>query len=131
MFPVPSHLPRKGVDDIASSPSEIQEVKVDSVLSLFEPLLAQDQTLDSKTVKGVRESLQDAITSNKVSLPSTSWSCLTDGQKTSHELLKTNYPSISSHIRAGSEIIADFASIQRSLADLEGKIDPNSTEVSL
>jgi hypothetical protein len=67
MFPVPSHLPRTGGDHLASPPNEVENVEVDSVLSLFEPLLAQGQELDSKTVRGVRERLQDAITGNKVS----------------------------------------------------------------
>lgn len=42
------------------------ELKVDTVLELFEPLF-QNGALDSKTVKGVRESVQAAITQNKVS----------------------------------------------------------------
>jgi hypothetical protein len=69
MFPVPSHLPRTGGDS-APSPSEgevgVQEVEVDTVLDLFEPLLRGGE-LNSKTVRGVRESIQSAISNNKVS----------------------------------------------------------------
>lgn len=71
MFPVPSHLPRTGYDHLASPPSEVgtspTAVEVDTVLDLFEPLLRDGQPLDSKTVRGVRESLEAAITQNKVS----------------------------------------------------------------
>jgi hypothetical protein len=71
MFPIPSHLPRNGGDHLASPPGELEAAgkaesvaEMSSVLTLFEPLL-RGQELDSKTVKGVRESLQAAIISNK------------------------------------------------------------------
>jgi hypothetical protein len=72
MFPVPSHLPRTGGDHLTSPPNELETsplapIEVDTVLDLFEPLLRDGQALDSKTVKGVRESLQAAIIQNKVS----------------------------------------------------------------
>jgi hypothetical protein len=69
MFPVPSHLPRTGGEHVASPRTEVAgdtELSADTVLELFEPLL-QDGKLDSKTVKGVREKVQDAIRTNKVS----------------------------------------------------------------
>jgi len=70
MFPVPSHLPRTGGESV-SSPREVEgsnevELKVDTVLELFEPLFRGGE-LDSKTVRGVRESVQAAIIQNKVS----------------------------------------------------------------
>ena len=70
MFPVPSHLLRTGGQSSTSRPmeegsSEV-DLRVDTVLELFEPLF-QNGTLDSKTVKAVRESVQAAITQNKVS----------------------------------------------------------------
>jgi len=73
MFPVPSHLPRTGGDHFASPPNEVEvgtsptAVEVDTVLDLFEPLLRDGQSLDSKTVRGVRESLEAAIIQNEVS----------------------------------------------------------------
>ena len=70
MFPVPSHLPRTGGEATSSQNMEDGstgvELKVDTVLELFEPLF-QNGALDSKTVKGVRESVQAAIAQNKVS----------------------------------------------------------------
>jgi hypothetical protein len=41
------------------------KVEVDTVLELFEPLFRGGE-LDSKTVRGVRESVQAAISRNKV-----------------------------------------------------------------
>lgn len=41
------------------------EVKVDTVLELFEPLFIGGD-LNSQTVRGVRESVQAAISKNKV-----------------------------------------------------------------
>jgi hypothetical protein len=69
MFPVPSHLPRTGGEHVASPGTEVAgdtAISADTVLELFEPLF-RDGRLDSKTVKGVREKVQDAIRTNKVS----------------------------------------------------------------
>lgn len=68
MFPVPSHQPRTG-DEPTTSPKNEEvdsKVEVDTVLELFEPLFRGGE-LDSKTVRGVRESVQAAIVKNKVS----------------------------------------------------------------
>jgi hypothetical protein len=68
MFPVPSHLPRTGDEPTTSPKNEDidSKVEVDTVLELFEPLFRGGE-LDSKTVRGVRESVQAAIVKNKVS----------------------------------------------------------------
>jgi hypothetical protein len=68
MFPVPSHLPRTGEEPTISPKNEEvdSKVEVDTVLELFEPLFRGGE-LDSKTVRGVRESVQAAIVKNKVS----------------------------------------------------------------
>jgi hypothetical protein len=68
MFPVPSHLPRTGDEPTTSPKNEDidSKVEVDTVLELFEPLFRGGE-LDSKTVRGVRESVQAAIVRNKVS----------------------------------------------------------------
>lgn len=74
MFPVPSHLPRTGGEYSASrqnssstSPNAgVQdEVEVDLVLDLFEPLL-KEKELKSETVRNVRERLEIAARDNKV-----------------------------------------------------------------
>jgi hypothetical protein len=68
MFPVPSHLPRTGEESTSSPKNEetVSKVEVDTVLELFEPLFRGGE-LDSKTVRGVRESVQAAIVKSKVS----------------------------------------------------------------
>lgn len=48
-----------------------------------------------------------------------------------HQLLKTNYPSISSHIRSASQITVDSTSVQARLDELEAQIDPTNPEVSM
>ena len=74
MFPVPSHLPRTGREHLSSgensetiSPKTEQqdEVEVDHVLDLFEPLL-KEKELKSETVRAVRERLETAARDNKV-----------------------------------------------------------------
>lgn len=74
MFPVPSHLPRTGREHLSSgetsgttSPKTEQqdEVEVDHVLNLFEPLL-KEKELKSETVRAVRERLEIAARDNKV-----------------------------------------------------------------
>jgi hypothetical protein len=67
MFPVPSHLPRTGEDTnkLPKNEETDSKVEVDTVLELFEPLF-RGGGLDSKTVRGVRESVQAAISRNKV-----------------------------------------------------------------
>lgn len=139
MFPVPDHLPRTRGDTADSGgntsstrpQAEEAQVEVDLVLDLLEPIL-REKELRSETIRDVREKLETAARRNKVSTsPATEHTVGLIVQDVTHQLLKANYPSISSNIRAGSQIKADFASIESRLSDLEAEIDPDNAEVHL
>lgn len=128
---MPSHLPRTGEQPTFTPPEEsmASEIKVDTVLELFEPLFWGGD-LDSQTVRGVRESIQATISKNKVGSLYQDVRLKLIRQATSHAILKANYPSIASQIRNGSQITSDFKSIQSNLSELEKKLDPSNSEVS-
>jgi len=67
MFPVPNHLPRSNGDPITLTGSNAVGKEEDSVLDLVEPLFkAGNAGLSVEGIRGVREQLQQAISSNKV-----------------------------------------------------------------
>ena len=135
MFPVPSHLPRTGGEHLASPPNGVDETAKteigDQVLDLFEPLLGDAQAVDSGTVRQVKDGITKAVQSNKVCDYPGAGEALSDDQTLAHELLRSNFPSISSHIRAGTKITSDFKSIETNLTELEARIDPANSEVGL
>ncbi|KAK4683967.1 hypothetical protein P7C73_g6242, partial [Tremellales sp. Uapishka_1] len=115
MFQVPSHLPR--LSD--ASPSTASPAP-SPVMDILQPLLdetpgAGPSRHTSARIRDVREKLQDAVKQNKAQ---------------SHELVLTNFPSISAHIRLGGQVQTTFSRIERSVRDLERQIDPSDGETS-
>ncbi|ORX34895.1 hypothetical protein BD324DRAFT_682822 [Kockovaella imperatae] len=121
MFPVPDHLPKRGGAHLSSEDRGLP----DPTLDLLDPLIdewASSQPSGSKTaisrsskIREVRTKLTEAIHHNKTN---------------AHELLRANYPSISSHIRLGEQAKIDFGKISRSVDQLEKDIHPEDAEIS-
>ncbi|KAK8844568.1 hypothetical protein IAR55_006415 [Kwoniella newhampshirensis] len=118
MFPVHQHLPRTGGDHRSST---LGGEARDPVLDLLQPLLDQGSKAQSSSsgsrigfsateVKRVREALEQAVESNK---------------SRSHELLMSNFPSISSHIQLGTSLRTDLSEVQSRLSALEKEVDPS------
>ncbi|WWD22883.1 hypothetical protein CI109_107378 [Kwoniella shandongensis] len=123
MFPVPQHLPRTGGEHISSS---LSTGGGDSVLDLLQPLLGEPSSTHSgpsgsgtsfyaSQVRDVREGLEKAVTDNKTR---------------SHELLISNFPSVSSHIQLGTTLRTEFTEVQSRLSSLEKEIDPSDPSTS-
>ncbi|WWC57770.1 uncharacterized protein I303_100305 [Kwoniella dejecticola CBS 10117] len=112
MFPVPQHLPRTGVEGLSSEAPE-----KDPVLDLLQPLLnnGESSKVTGSQVKGVRESLQQAVKNNK--------------GKT-HELLIDNFPSISSQIQLSTSLRFDLTAVQSKVSALESEIDHSDPQTS-
>ncbi|ORY30834.1 hypothetical protein BCR39DRAFT_528539 [Naematelia encephala] len=119
MFPVPSHLPRTGGEALSSDSDQIKSPP-DPVLDLLSPLLSsvsesQPTGFSVQQVSGIRNDLQKAVDENKAR---------------AHELLISNLPSISSHIRLGAESQGNFSDIRDAVETLESQIDATSTQAS-
>lgn len=126
MFPVPSHLPRSHADHLSSTEGVEQP---NPALDLLDPLVQAGPSHPSlQQVQAVRTQLEQAITSNKVERPDERW-FPADRQKRGHDLLVDNFPTVSSHIRLGTELRGDFDKLQGALEGLEREIDPSDSEV--
>ena len=135
MFPVPAHLPRSTGDHLSSgTQAALAPGPADPVLELLNPLLGQagpskPARWSVAQVRKIREDLESAVNANKVRSRSSAVRTLFKVQVKTHQLVTSNFPAISTHIRLGKEIQEQSASVVEAIQKLEKSLDPSGPEV--